>query len=461
MIPTPDTHSADSTGVQAGGFVLAGMHGSSGKTVLSCLLLAGLEARGLPVQPFKAGPDYIDPGYHNRYASRPSRNLDAWLMGRERVLEEAHTHTRSATGVLEGVMGLFDGAHPTSEEGSTMELARWLGWPVVLSVPAAKAGRSLAAGLRGFLAEASPDRIAGVVLSGVSGDSHTEYLREALLPTGIPVLGAIPKMTALDWPERHLGLQAAQERPLPNRRELVEIARRTLDLDAFAVLARNHVAPEIPVIPTETFLQAAPSNRPRRVGIARDEAFHFYYQANLEWLAGRGMELVPFSPLRDEALPTDIDSLVLGGGFPEVYASALSQNTPLLRSLRDAVRGGLPCYAECGGLMLLSEAILTLEGKRFPMAGVVPGAVEMTRALQNFGYCTVSQPGEAPHYGHEFHYSRWSEEGARANAWEVARRRNGVSRREGFRQQNLHASYVHLYFPSLAPSLSSTLCLTL
>ncbi len=458
MISTPATHSADSTGAQAGGFVLAGMHGSSGKTVLSCLLLAGLEARGLPVQPFKAGPDYIDPGYHNRYASRPSRNLDAWLMGRERVLEEARTHTRSAIGVLEGVMGLFDGAHPTSEEGSTMEMARWLGWPVVLSVPAAKAGRSLAAGLRGFLAEASPDRIAGVVLSGVSGDSHTEYLREALLPTGIPVLGAIPKMAALDWPERHLGLQAAQERPLPNRRELVEIARRTLDLDAFAALARK---PAPLAIRVDASLLAAPNTRRRRVGIAQDEAFHFYYQANLEWLVERGMELVPFSPLRDAALPTGIDGLVLGGGFPEVYASALSKNTPLLRSLGDAVRGGLPCYAECGGLMLLSEAILTLEGERFPMAGVVPGAVEMTRALQNFGYCSVSQPGEAPHYGHEFHYSRWSEEGARANAWEVARRRNGVSRREGFRQQNLHASYVHLYFPSLAPSLSSTLCLTL
>jgi cobyrinic acid a,c-diamide synthase len=197
------------------------------------------------------------------------------------------------------------------------------------------------------------------------------------------------------------------------------------------------------------------------VGIARDAAFHFYYQANLEWLLARGMELVSFSPLQDEALPAGIDALVLGGGFPEVYGSALSQNTPMLRSLREAVAGGLPCYAECGGLMLLSEAILTLEGERFPMAGAVPGVVEMTRSLQNFGYCTVSQSGEAPHYGHEFHYSRWSEEGRRANAWEVARRRNGASRREGFRSQNLHASYVHLYFPSLAPTLSSALHLTL
>jgi cobyrinic acid a,c-diamide synthase len=268
-------------------------------------------------------------------------------------------------------------------------------------------------------------------------------------------------MEALDWPERHLGLQAAQERPLPNRRELVEIARRTLDLAAFATLARQPAAPETPVVPAQASPQNPPNPRLRRVGIARDAAFHFYYQANLEWLVERGMELVPFSPLRDEALPTGIDALVLGGGFPEVYASALSQNTPLLRSLRDAVHGGLPCYAECGGLMLLSEAIITLEGERFPMAGIVPGVVEMTRALQNFGYCTVSQPGEAPHYGHEFHYSRWNDEGARANAWEVARRRNGISRREGFRQQSLHASYVHLYFPSLAPKLASTLCLTL
>jgi cobyrinic acid a,c-diamide synthase len=458
LISATDIPGIARTEPQASGFVLAGMHGSSGKTVLSCLLLAGLEARGLSVQPFKAGPDYIDPGYHNRYASRPSRNLDAWLMGRDRVLEEARAHTRSATGVLEGVMGLFDGAHPTSEEGSTMELARWLGWPIVLSVPAAKAGRSLAAGLRGFLAEASPDRIAGVVLSGVSGDSHTEYLREALLPTGVPVLGAIPKMEALEWPERHLGLQAAQERPLPGKRDLAEIARRTLDLDAFAALARSPVPPEAH---GDAPRQPSPGTRLRRVGIAQDAAFHFYYEANLQWLREGGAELVPFSPLQDESLPAGLDALVLGGGFPEVYAPALSRNTPLLGALREAVRGGLPCYAECGGLMLLSEAIITLDGDRFPMAGVVPGAVEMTRSLQNFGYCSASEPSGESHHGHEFHYSRWSAEGAQANAWDVTRRRTGTGRREGFRQQNLHASYVHLYFPSLAPTLTSTLCLTL
>lgn len=459
MTTANNSQEGSSGGAQPSGFVLAGMHGSSGKTVLSCLLLAALEARGHPVQPFKAGPDYIDPGYHNRFAKRASRNLDAWLMGRKRLLHEARAHTRTATGVLEGVMGLFDGAHPASEEGSTMEMARWLGWPVVLSVPAAKAGRSLAAALRGFLAEAAPEKIAGVVLNGVSGDSHTEYLKEALHPTGIPVLGAVPRMEALDWPERHLGLQSAQERSLPTSEDLAHIAAQTLDLDAFAALARRPAARE--TASPETPLPAAPPPRRRRIAIARDAAFHFYYEANLQWLAERGTELIPFSPLQDATLPPETDALILGGGFPEVHAPVLAQNAPLLRSLREAVRDGLPCYAECGGLMLLAESIVTLDGKRFPMAGVLPGAVEMTRSLQNFGYCTVSEPGEEPHYGHEFHYSRWNEEGTLANAWEVARRRNGKSRREGFRRQNLHASYVHLYFPALAPTLASTLCLTL
>jgi cobyrinic acid a,c-diamide synthase len=442
------------------------MQGSSGKTVLTCLLLAALEKRGLCVQPFKAGPDYIDPGYHNHYASQPSRNLDAWLMGKEQVLREATRHTLHATGVLEGVMGLFDGAHPTSEEGSTMELARWLNWPVVLSVPAAKAGRSLAAGLRGFLAEAGPERIAGVVLVGVSGDSHTEYLREALRPTAVPVLGAIPKMDALDWPERHLGLQAAQERQLPSKDELAAIAQHTLDLGAFESLVRIHPASHraqdlAPDIQSETPPgKAHASKRRRRVGIARDAAFHFYYEANLDWLEEQGMEPVPFSPLADESLPSELDALVLGGGFPEVSAAALSQNTSLLRALREAILDGLPCYAECGGLMLLSEAIVTVDGGRFPMAGVLPGMVEMTRSLQNFGYCSVAQTTGASPHGHEFHHSRWTQEGARANAWDVVRRRNGKSRREGFRSKNLHASYVHLYFPALAPTLTSSLYLT-
>ena len=429
------------------GFVLGGLHGSSGKTAITCLLLAGLEARGLSVQPFKAGPDYIDPAYHSRFSSRPSRNLDTWLMGRETVLREADRHTQSATGILEGVMGLFDGAFPTSEEGSTMELARWLNWPVVLCIPAAKAGRSLAAALRGFMEEARPSRIVGVVLNGVSGASHTGYLREAIKPLGIPVLGAVPQSELLHWDERHLGLQAPQETLLPSPQELSRLAEETLDLEAFSNLASIHKT-------TVEQEAKATTNTPRkRVAIARDSAFHFYYQANLEWLQQQGAEMLPFSPLDSKKLPTDLDAIILGGGFPEIYADQLSANTSLRSELHDAVSNGLPCYAECGGLMLLADELVTIDGTRFPMTGVIPGSVAMTRSLQNFGYCSA----DGVHPGHEFHHSRWEAEATQANAWTVSRRRNGNSRKEGFRTPTLHASYVHLYFPQNASLLGTQL----
>jgi len=444
------------------GFVLGGLHGSSGKTVLSCLLAAGLEARAQAVQPFKTGPDFLDTGYHNAYCSRPSRNLDAWLMGEALVRDEAVRHTAHATGILEGVMGLFDGASPTSEEGSTMELARWLDWPVVLCLPAEKAGRSIAAMLRGFLAEAHPSRIAGVVLNGVSGASHSGYLREALAPLQVPVLGAIPKTELLIWPERHLGLQAAQEQKLPSKAALAALAEQTLDLSAFSALAQSHPLPQAPASTSQLTATALPlkapdSRRPKRIAIAQDEAFHFYYAANLEWLRAQDAELVPFSPLHSPALPSECDAVLLGGGFPEIYASSLADNTSLRRSLSSAIGAGLPCYAECGGLMLLSEELVTREGHRFPMAGVLPGSVNMSRSLQNFGYCLA----DSIHRGHEFHHSQWQGEAEHANAWSVTRRRTGTSRREGFRTPTLHASYVHLYFSQSAALLRQQLSLSL
>ena len=420
------------------GFVLGGLHGSSGKTAITCLIAAGLEARGLVVQPFKAGPDYIDPAYHNRFCSRASRNLDAWLMGKESVLQEAFEHTRSATGILEGVMGLFDGAFPTSEEGSTMELARWLNWPVILCIPAAKAGRSLAATLRGFLEEARPTPIVGVILNGVSGSSHTEYLREAISPMGIPVLGAIPHTELLHWEERNLGLQAAQEYILPLPSELAAFADRTLDLNALSSLVETHQKQPLNELP----LPEARISK-KKVAIARDEAFHFYYKANLEWMEREGAELIPFSPLHSTALPSDIKALVLGGGFPELYAEQLSGNVGLRKDIQAALKNGLRCYAECGGLMFLAHHLVPQGGERFPMCDAIPGDVSMTRSLQHFGYCQAA----GAHRGHEFHHSRWESESTHANAWHVARRRTGASRMEGFRTPTLHASYVHLYFP--------------
>jgi cobyrinic acid a,c-diamide synthase len=430
------------------GLIFAGMQSSGGKTAVTCMLLAALAERGLALQPFKVGPDFIDPGYHGRFAGTASRNLDAWMMGIDGIAREAAAHGAGKISIVEGVMGLFDGSDVRSDEGSTMEVARLLDWSVMLVVPSAKAGRSVAAALRGFVEEAGHGRIAGVILNEVSGNSHADYLREAIAPLKIPVLGVVPFCEELAWPERHLGLQASQERrAFPTRKELAQLAEKHLDLPRILAI----------LSPAPAQLNTALNDVKRlRIGVARDEAFHFYYESNLDYLRRCGAELVEFSPIHDSALPNGIDGVVFGGGFPEVYAGALSQNESLRSEIRSAIAAGLPCYAECGGLMLLAEELIARDGRRYPMAGAVPGAVEMTGRLQHFGYCLCSGlagADSAEFRGHEFHYSRWQAESETANLWTVRRKRLGSERREGFARHNLHASYVHLYFSMSEPAL--------
>ncbi|MBV9875601.1 MAG: AAA family ATPase, partial [Verrucomicrobia bacterium] len=221
------------------GFIVAGMQSSDGKTAITCMLLAALRARDVPVQPFKVGPDFIDPGYHARVAGVSSRNLDNWLMGYDGIVDEILTTGRDRVSIVEGVMGLFDGSDAKSEEGSTMALARLLDRPVILVVTAKKFGRSLAVALRGFIQEAGCGRIAGVILNGVSGSSHTDYLREAIEPLAVPVLGALPFCPELAWPERHLGLQASQERQLPSWQTLASLAEQHLDINGILKIAQR------------------------------------------------------------------------------------------------------------------------------------------------------------------------------------------------------------------------------
>jgi cobyrinic acid a,c-diamide synthase len=446
------------------------MQSSDGKTAITCMLLAALRARGVPVQPFKVGPDFIDPGYHGRIAGVTSRNLDAWLMGDDGIIEEVLVAGRDRVSIVEGVMGLFDGSDARSDEGSTMAAARLLDRPVVLVVTAKKCGRSLAVALRGFVQEAGPDRIAGVILNEVSGSSHTEYLREAIQPLALPVLGALPFCPELAWQERHLGLQASQEYQLPSWQALASLAEQHLDISAILELAwRAVTVPQLPPgsVPCLQPVQVGLASEARsklRVGVATDEAFHFYYQANLDYLTNTGAELIKFSPLHDSALPADLDALFIGGGFPEIFASQLAENSAMRAELRSAIRQGLNCYAECGGLMLLAEELITLDQKAYPMAGVIPGAVQMTASVKHFGYCICSEwkPGSAfasygatgPDHrfcGHEFHHSVWSGEPEQANLWSVQRKRTGDFRREGFSIPNLHASYVHLHFRTSGP----------
>ena len=434
---------------KAHGIVVAGMRSSDGKTAVTCALLAAFAERGLPIQPFKVGPDFIDPGYHARISGFTSRNLDAWMMGNEKMLLEVGKHGAGKFSIVEGVMGLFDGSDTHSDEGSTMALARSLNWPVLLVLPSAKAGRSLAAALRGFVEEAGHNRIAGVVLNGVAGQTHSEYLREALAPLKLPVYGAIPFCEELSWPERHLGLQASQEGLFPSRQVLARVAEKFIDVGAIVDL----------MTPARSTSQQT-SQRPTglRIAVARDEAFHFYYEANLDYLRDAGAELIEFSPIHDTRLPSAIDGLLIGGGFPEEFADDLSQNCSIRSEIRKAIADGIPCYAECGGLMLLSKELVDLKGKRFPMAGVVPGKVEMTSTRQHFGYCECEGYAGAPgatFRGHEFHHSRWLGEQEFANLWTVRRKRLGTSRTEGFQAGLLHASYVHLYFSESKEAVAS------
>ena len=431
------------------GIVLAGLQSSSGKTALTCLLLAGLQKRGVPVQPFKAGPDYLDPAYHQHFASCPSINLDSWMMGRSEVVRLVQKYGTGKLGLLEGVMGLFDGASPVSDEGSTLELSRWLNWPIVLVVPVAKAGRSVRAAIRGFQLEAGADRIRGLILNQVSGESHADYLKQALADLKIPILGALPRLPELQWPERHLGLQAVSETSLLDRASLESLAEQYLNLDQFLSLAPQ---PEQYSVSKVIEIPVRPSCR---IGVAQDSAFHFHYHENLEWLRHQGAELVKISPLEDSTLPPALDGILLSGGFPECFAEKLSTNQSMLKELKEFIEAGGSCYAECGGLMLLADSLRLLNGDEYPMAGVIPGTVSMTSKLQHFGYSEATPTNHRESWrGHEFHHSKWEQETSRANAWTVTKRNRIGSRLEGYRYRNLHASYIHLYFPKAAPLLS-------
>ncbi len=436
------------------GLIVAGMHSSGGKTAVTSLLLAALRKRNFIVQPFKVGPDYIDPGFHFHYSVKHSINLDPWIMGREHILQAAKKFTENAFGIAEGVMGLFDGSDPTNDSGSTMEVARRLSWPILLVVTCQNSGRSITAAIHGFVAEAGgPEHFAGIILNQVNSESHADYLSKACASLQIPILGSLPEIRELRWPERHLGLQPRVEQKLPEADHLAELAEKYFNLK---LLIKNFPSLSASAAPVKN-LQSTTPKFSKRIAVAQDEAFHFYYVANLEWLREQGAEVITFSPLHDSQVPKNVDALILGGGFPEVFAEKISANKSMLSSIKKTVESGIRTYAECGGLMVLAEVLKLKSGQSLAMAGVVPGMVEMTKRLQYFGYCKIDLPKSGEVRGHEFHYSRWTEESTHANLWDVTQHSTGNSRKEGYRTANLHASYVHLYFPQAAPLIREVL----
>ncbi len=449
--------------------VIAGAHSGAGKTTLTAGLIAALRRRGLTVQPFKVGPDYIDPTYHTLAAGRLCRNLDTWMLPPAAVVASFARGCREADlAVIEGVMGLFDGFAYDDEAGSTAHLAKLLAAPVVLVLNIRSLARSAAAAAQGFARFDLDLPLAGFILNHAGSASHGTGVAAAVArATGLPCFGWLPRDERLHIPERHLGLVPTAE---AGRWEAfiaaaADHAARWLDLDALLAVA----GAASPVVAAGTSVETfhlpplPPTSQPPpqiRIAVARDEAFNFYYEDNLELLTEAGAELAFFSPLADAALPAGAAGLYIGGGFPELYADRLAANATLRCALRAAIAGGLPTYAECGGLMYLTEAITDLDGRTHPMVGALPGRSAMTGRL-TLGYRTAPDLTDTPLAaagmtlrGHEFHYSDWIERPAGLlAAYRVAAATDQPERLEGFASPTLLASYIHLHwaaYPDLA-----------
>ena len=432
--------------------VIAGTSSNVGKTTFMVGLVRALRARGLRVAVFKCGPDYLDPTYHVRAADAPCHNLDGWMMERDAVLS---TFTRASQGadiaLLEGVMGLFDGASPTSEEGSTAEIAKWLQAPVLLVCDAGGMARSIAALARGFSTFDTGLHISGLICNRIGSRGHLDLLRTATggMP---PVMGGLPKEATLAFADRHLGLHSADRATVPEDVFVAWGARVSewCDVDAMVALARD--APALPEAPT---LERIVGEGTRcRIGLAFDEAFHFYYDDNLRRLEGLGAELVRFSPIRDAHLP-DVDGLYFGGGYPEVYAKDLSRNSSMRKDVAAFAEAQGPIYGECGGLMYLSGGIRTVDGVLHVMVGLIPGEAEMRDRLQALGYvevetqeATLLGPSGLRFRGHQFRYSDLRLPAEVECVYSVRRRRGGEVFQEGYRRGNTLASYVHAHWAS-------------
>ncbi len=437
--------------------MVAGTASSVGKTTVTLGLLAALCRRGLSVQPFKVGPDFIDPGLHAVAAGRPSYSLDGWMCGRDQVVATVAARAAGADlALVEGVMGCFDGVDGASEDGSTAQIAKWLGVPVVLVVDASAQARSVAATVQGFERFDPALDVAGVIFNRVGGDRHARWITEAVAKScRARPLGALRAEEALALPERHLGLHTAAEGVLSEerRRRLAEACERFVDLEALRALGRPVAgAPDI---------RPPPLARPlARIGVARDPAFQFYYPENLDRLRQAGAELVFWSPLDDPG-PPEVDGLYFGGGYPELHGARLAANAGCRHAVRRFGRAGRPIYAECGGLMYLAEALEDLHGERHAMAGLLPTTVRMRPRRLTLGYTevrfgrnTILGPAGLVARGHEFHGSS-SEPvpGSVARAWRLERP-GGGRRDEGYVVGGTLATYVHLHFgsnPALAP----------
>jgi cobyrinic acid a,c-diamide synthase len=430
--------------------VIAGVTSGVGKTTVAVGIMHGLRQKGFRVQPFKVGPDFIDPSYHTLVTNRNSRNLDVWMMGRQGVLDCFASACKDADiAVVEGVMGLFDGLYGNSDFASTAHVAKILDAPIVLVVDASKGARSIAAIILGFLHFDRKLRIAAIILNNVAGQRHANYITDALAGVvKVPVVGVLSRNSEIKMEERHLGLVPALELKKTKNQVITRTARyiaECIDLDKVLSLCSITPLPDAP---------DHPKQRARvRIAIGLDESFNFYYTDNIIALKRSGAQLVFFSPVKEQKLPDGVHGLLLGGGFPEVLADMLEKNRSMVRSIRRAVHQGMPIYAECGGLMYLTRSISGYKGekKARKMAGIIEADTLMTgRLTLNYtdAECNGSIFGKTHLRGHEFHYSSIENiAGDSRFAYSMKKGKGVTGNQDGFIiNDNSLAAYMHLHF---------------
>lgn len=446
--------------------VIAGTHSGVGKTTVSLALMVALRKRDLRIQGFKVGPDYIDPSHHSLATGLPSRNLDTWMIGKEACKELfIRSASRANISIIEGVMGLYDGHRDGTEAGSTAELAKLLRAPVILVLDAKGLARSAGAMVQGYRDFDPQILLAGVILNNVASERHYELLRRAIEGhCQIPVLGYIRRDKDISLPERYMGLVPSSEGKAGDD-FYSKLSEKIDSVDMDSIIAIANSAGELPLSPVKVFAEAR-EHFSVRIALARDEAFHFYYEDNLELLRLYGAEIVPFSPLIDDRLPSDIDAVYIGGGFPELYAQELEANRSLRREIRMAAEKGVVLYSECGGMMYLLERLIDFGGSSYSMCGVLPGATRMVKERQDLGYVTVRarcdnllcKKGET-FRGHVFHWSSLVDTPPDTTfAYEVSKGEKEELRLDGLIRDNVLSSYVHVHFaynPGLALNLLS------
>jgi len=431
--------------------VIGGVTSAVGKTTISTAIMYTLKQKGLHVQPFKVGPDFIDPSYHTYVTGRQSRNLDVWMMGENGVLKCFHNASSGADiAVVEGVMGLFDGISGKDDFSSTAQVAKILNAPVILVIDAGKAARSIAAIATGFLHFDKKLRIIGTILNNVAGDKHANFITEAFADkVKVPIIGIVRRSKEITMVERHLGLIPTPELEEEQKRAIFQSAKfvsEQIDLDKIKYLLDK--------VQTTDPLQKQLPNGQIKIAVAIDESFNFYYADNLDALREQKAELIFFSPINDCKLPENIHGVILGGGFPEVLADKLEKNQSMGKSITKAAENGIPIYGECGGLMYLTRSIKGYsgnEGKKRNMVGLIDAdtfisgklTLNYTEANSNasiFGKISKVR-------GHEFHYSRIENIAKDSKFAYVMRRGNGIdNKKDGFMVYNCLASYMHLHF---------------